>query len=155
MRGELSMRTTLRIDSIDEYRQCVERGFEPLIDDRFELPIELRIEIQRQLFGHVTRGRGNIPQANERFFRWVWERKPHRCEETLRPLHNYSAVYVSHILSRGAHPEMAHDPRNVNILCAEMHNMWENGRRQSMRIWEKNSRIIKILKNEYQEKDNL
>ena len=149
------MRTTLRIDSIDEYRQCVERGFEPLIDDRFELPIELRIEIQRQLFGHVTRGRGNIPQANERFFRWVWERKPHRCEETMRPLHNYSAVYVSHILSRGAHPEMAHDPRNVNILCAEMHNMWENGRRQSMRIWEKNSRIIKILKNEYQEKDNL
>lgn len=155
MRGELSMRTTLRIDSIYEYRQCVERGFEPLIDDRFELPIELRIEIQRQLFGHVTRGRGNIPQANERFFRWVWERKPHRCEETMRPLHNYSAVYVSHILSRGAHPEMAHDPRNVNILCAEMHNMWENGRRQSMRIWEKNSRIIKILKNEYQEKDNL
>lgn len=144
------MRTTIAIESIAEYRLCVERGFEPLIDDRFELPIALRVEIQRQLFGHVTHGRGNIPQANEHFFRWVWDHKPHRCEETMRPLHQYSAVYISHILSRGAHPEMAHDPRNVNILCAEMHARWENGDRHSMRVWRNNKKTIEKLKNEYE-----
>lgn len=138
------------IADAEDYRLCVERGFEPLIDDRFELPIALRVAIQRQIFGHTTRGRGYVPQANERFYRWVWEHKPHICEETMRPLREYSSVYCSHILARGAHPEMAHDPRNINILCAEMHAKWENGDRHLMRIWQKNSAIIKKLKNEYQ-----
>ena len=134
-----------------EYDYCVKHGYEPLIDTRdFCLDIRLRVEIQRELFGHCVFGRGDIPKANERFFRWVWAHKPHRCEETLRPLYNYSAVYCSHILTRGAYPEMAHDPRNINILCFEMHNRWENGDRQKMRIYSGNIKIIELLKKEYQ-----
>lgn len=73
-----------------EYEYCVARGYEPLLDIRnFRLDIRLRVEIQRELFGHCVLGRGDIPVANQRFFRWVWEHKPHRCEETLRPLHNF------------------------------------------------------------------
>lgn len=68
----------------------------------------------------------------------------------MKPLREYSSVYVSHILTRGAHPDMAHDPRNINILCFNHHNQWENGDRRAMRIYEKNVETIELLKNEYQ-----
>lgn len=128
-----------------EYDYIVSRGFEPLLDtNHFRMDIRLRIAIQREKFGT-----GHTPEENERFYRWVWEHKPHYCEETMRPLPNYSATFVSHILTRGANPEMAHDPRNVNILCFEMHNKWENGDRKGMRIYPANAMRIQELKNEY------
>lgn len=132
---------------MDEYRYIVNEGFCPLIDyKRFSMDIELRKAIQKELFG---RGRIDTMQANEKFFKWVWAHKPHYCEETMRPLSQYSATYCSHILTRGAFPEMANDPRNINILCLEAHNRWENGDRQNMRIYPKNVRIIEMLKKEY------
>jgi hypothetical protein len=53
-------------------------------------------------------------------------------------------------MTRGAYPEMTHDPRNINILCFEMHNRWENGDRQKMRIHPGNVRVVELLKKEYQ-----
>ena len=118
----------------------------------FRMDIRLRVEIQRELFGHCVFGRGaNIMAANERFIRWGWEHKPHRCEETLKPLANYSAGYCSHNLTRGAHREIAHDPRNINILCFESHNRWENGDRERMTIYPANMRLIELIKSEYQQ----
>lgn len=129
-------------------RECYEfarlHGLEPLIDRHFALEINLRVSIQRELFGT-----GHTPEENEKFYRWCWEHYRHQCAETMRPLYNYSAVYISHILTRGAHPEMAHDPRNVNILCFEAHNRWENGDRESMRIYQANLLTIEQLKKEY------
>lgn len=131
-----------------EYDYCVDRGFNPLIDTRnFSMDIKLRVAIQQELFG---RGIRDTMVANERFFRWVWAHKPHICEETMRPLRHYSAVYCSHILTRGAFPEMATDPRNINLLCFEQHNRWENGDRENMRIYPGNMATIELLKNEYQ-----
>lgn len=128
-----------------EYDLIRAHFIEPLLGlDLFPMDIRLRVAIQRELFGT-----GHTPEENERFYRWCWDHMPHRCAETMRPLHPYSAVYVSHILTRGAHPEMAHDPRNVNILCFEMHNRWENGDRENMRIYQSNQRIIEQLKTEY------
>lgn len=132
------------IDTRSGYDYAVSRGFEPLIDRRFELPIELRVEIQRAKFGA-----GHSPEENERFYQWCWAHLPHVCEETGKPLRQYSAVYVSHILTRGAHPEAAHDPRNVNILSFEQHNVWENGDRERMRIWTGNKLRIEQIKSEY------
>jgi len=137
------------ISSIEEYEYCTNRGYNPLLDNRFSLEISLRIEIQRELFGQCVFGRGDVEKANERFYRWIWKHKPHQCEETMKPLHSYSSIYISHILTRGAFPEMAHDPRNVNILCGEMHNLWENGNRSSMRIYQKNVSTIELLTSEY------
>lgn len=144
---------TIIIDDRESYNYVVSRGYQPLLDIKlFKMDIRLRVEIQRELFEHCITGRGaNIMAANERFFRWVWEHKPHRCEETLKPLANYSAVYCSHILTRGAFPEIAHDPRNINILCFESHNRWENGDRERMRIYPANMRLIELLKSEYQQ----
>ena len=134
-----------------EYDTAVSSGFEPLIDPRFDMAIELRVEIQHEKFG---RGRINTRQADGRFFRWVWQHKPHRCEETLQPLEEYSAAYCSHILTRGAHPEMANDPRNINILCLPMHERWGHGDRKRMRIYQKNQKIIDKLRREYSAYEN-
>lgn len=134
----------IEIETREEYDLCRKNGLEPLLDKRFAIDIRLRVEIQRERFG-----KGHTPSENERFYRWMWEHKPHICEECMRPLRGYSATYVSHILTRGAHPEAAHDPRNVNILCFQHHAMWENGSRELMRIYGKNCKTIDKIKQEY------
>lgn len=138
------------ISTPEEYEYSVMRGFAPLIDTKhFQMDINLRVAIQQKLFGRGVIGK-DIMQANAKFFRWIWDNKPHYCEETMRPLKQYSAVYCSHILTRGAYPEMATDPRNINILCFEAHNRWENGDKENMRIYARNLRIIEELKKDYQ-----
>lgn len=127
-----------------EYELCKARGYEPLMDRRFAMDIHLRVSIQRELFGT-----GHTPEENEKFYRWVWDHSPHYCAECMRPLTQYSATYVSHIMTRGAHPETAHDCRNVNILCFSHHSVWENGDRKSMRIYAINQLTIEQLKKEY------
>lgn len=138
------MMQPVHIVTRSEYDYCKAQGFEPLIDRRFAMEITLRVAIQRELFGT-----GHTPAENERFYRWCWDHYPHICAETMRPLRHYSATYISHILTRGAYPEMAHDPRNVNILSFEMHNRWENGDRENMRIYPSNQLIINELLQEY------
>lgn len=139
------MRQPIPINTREEYDLCVAHGLQPLLDDRFAMDISLRVCIQREQFG-----RGHTPEENERFYRWCWAHLPHICEETMRPLWNYSAVHISHILTRGAHPDMAHDPRNVNILCLEAHNRWENGERRGMRIYLRNCDTMRMLRDEYE-----
>lgn len=129
------------------YESAVKRELDPLCADAWKLPmsIELRKEIQREMFGK------NNAVGNEKFYRYCLKHKPMICEECKKPIRNPSAVNVSHILSRGAHPECSHDPRNVNILCWACHQKWENGDRQGMLIYENNQRIINQLKKEYNE----
>ena len=128
-----------------DYEQARKEGFEPLIDKNFEMPIKLRVELQRELFGK----NGN-QEANQKFYAWTWNYSDHWCSECMLPLYDYSATYISHILTRGAHPEMAHDPRNINILCPKCHNTWEHATtRGSMRIYLSNLQRIDDLTKEY------
>lgn len=134
----------IAIDTRADYDYCRTQGFEPLNDRRFVMEHRLRVSIQRELFGT-----GHTPEENERFYRWCWQHKPHICEECMKPLKEYSATYISHIRTRGAFPEMAFDCRNVNILCFNHHNQWENGDRKSMRIYGVNEFTIEQLEREY------
>lgn len=148
-----TMKTKFNIETVEEFNTISNRGYNPLFVDCFTIDINLRIDIQREFFGHSLLSKGNILKANDRFYHYMWENKPHQCEECQKPLKNYSSAFISHILSRGAFPEMAHDVRNVNILCFNHHNQWENGERKIMRIFPKNQNIIKILKFEYENKE--
>lgn len=139
----------IKIDSIEEYIYCESRGYTPIIDKKFDVEIKLRVKVQKRIFGNFAFGKNKIPVANDLFYHFVWENKNHICEECQKPLSNYSSVYISHILSKGANAEMAHDPRNANILCFECHGKWENGNRERMRIYPSNQRIISKLKQEY------
>lgn len=144
------MQLPINISDADEYRYAVSRGYQPLQDwKKFKLPVQLRIDIQREQFGKSYLSKGDVVQANQRFYYWCWEHKSNYCEECAKPLHNYSSVFISHILTRGARPEIAHDPRNVNILCYKHHEQWETGKRQLMRIYKTNLFIIELLKTDY------
>lgn len=132
------------IDTRPDYDYCVAQGYEPLVDRRFVMAHQLRVSVQREKFGT-----GHTPEENERFYRFCWKHKPHICEECMKPLKEYSATYISHIRTRGAFPEMAFDCRNVNILCFNHHNQWENGERKIMRIYGVNEFTIENLEREY------
>lgn len=135
------------IETREEYDYVVKRGYEPLVDDRFPMEHRLRVEIQREKFGK------NNAEGNRKFYKFCLLHYPHICENCGKPIENPWAMNVSHILSRGSHPEMAFDPRNVNILCAGCHAAWEHATtRYHLRMWfvEKNERTIEQLKQEYQ-----
>ncbi len=134
------------IEDLECYEYAKSKGYEPLTDKRFEVPIKVRIDVQRYLFGA-----GHTPAENERFYRYCWDLYPHICEECMRPLTQFSATYISHIRTRGAFPEAAHDVRNVNILCFKHHNQWETGNRKAMRIYPGNVQTIEQLTKEYNE----
>lgn len=72
----------------------------------------------------------NIWQKNEDFDGYCY------CEECGLPL-EYSASFVSHNLSRGAHPEpfFRWNENNVSILCIDHHRQWEVGNRKEMKIY--------------------
>lgn len=134
------------IEDLECYKYAKSKGYEPLTDKRFEMPIKVRIDVQRYLFGA-----GHTPAENEKFYRYCWDLYPHICEECMRPLTQFSATYISHIRTRGAFPEASHDVRNVNILCFKHHNQWETGNRKAMRIYPGNVQTIEQLTKEYNE----
>lgn len=135
------------VNTREEYEALLQRGIDALCDDRYHLEIHLRREIQKEKFG------GNNAEGNAKFYAYCLHHKPLVCENCGKPIRHPSATNVSHILTRGAHPEMAFDCRNINILCFECHNLWEHKpTRDRLRLWfvEKNERTIEQLKQEYQ-----
>lgn len=136
------------IETVEEFNLCMGRGRNPLFLKTFTIDFNLRLEWQKETFG-----RYDIQKANEMFYRYMWENKPHICEECQKPLNFYSSSFISHIISRGSSPEMAHDVRNINILCLKHHNQWETGERKTMRIFAGNQKIIQTLKKEYANKE--
>lgn len=115
-----------------------------LLLEIFIINRDLRREIIAYLFEKQS------PENDSKYYRWMWEMKPHWCENCGKPLKNYWAGYVSHILSRGAHTELRYDPLNSNILCYECHQIWETGKRwkkEAMYIYPINMKIIQYLTN--------
>jgi hypothetical protein len=133
----------VEITNREDYDALLKRGIDCLYDKRYHLEIGLRREIQREKFGT------NTIANNQKFYRFCIEHLPMVCEECGKPITHPSAINVSHILTKGSNPAMAYDCRNVNILCPEHHSVWENGDRQSMRIYDRNNERIELLKQEY------
>ena len=141
------------IASIDDYLDELSLGNQPLSNwKKYAIDFLLRMDIQQQLFGKTQLSKGNIPTANQKYYAWKWDNSLNVCEECAKPLHNYSSYYISHILTRGSHPEMAHDPRNSRILCDKCHDLTENeDTHRELKIYEVDLIIIEILKYEYQQ----
>lgn len=63
------------------------------------------------------------------------------CEETGAQLGDdfnpkQHGMCISHILSKGAYPELYYDPENINILHPNQHLIWEFGDKAKMRIFD-------------------
>lgn len=131
----------IELSTREEYDLVVKRGFAPLMGHPFVLPIELRDEIQQELF-----------KRDEDFYHYFYENHPTQtCEEHGHPIREYSAKNVSHILTRGGWPEMRYDLRNANLLCLKSHQDWESERRGKMNIYYNNVLMMEKLQMDYHE----
>lgn len=68
----------------------------------------------------------------------IWAERPHTCEECQRslPINPPPKIYFSHLLSKGAHPDLRHDPMNIVLHCPPCHRAWEtSGKMREMRTY--------------------
>lgn len=74
----------------------------------------------------------------------IWASRPHVCFESGEPLGNKPEAFMfSHVLSKGAHPELRHDPNNIVLHSFESHQKWEFGKnRESMETFKKKREYI-------------
>ena len=142
-----------KINSVEEFDLAVENNFEPLTDNRFDIQIDVRIQVQNEMFSNSSLSQRNVGKSNQKFYKYCWDRSSKFCEECGVEIPQYSASCVSHILPRSAYPEMRFDPRNVNILLPYFHQAWEDPiAKLRMRIYSKNQATIEQLKTEYNER---
>jgi len=147
----------INISTFEELDLCLKHGINPLFWNRFiKLEIGFRIEVQNRLFGKSELGKVDVLKANDKFYHYCFEHSTLHCEncgQKVYKLRNiegcYSAIYISHILTRGSNPNIAHDPRNHNFLCPKCHDKWETGNRKEMLIYLDNQIVIKELKQDY------
>ena len=128
-----------------KYYLCEECNYKRLHGDKPRKKHPLRSQSKKHLF---TRAQ------EERCYEEVFNSKSHRCEECGVEL---SSVFrdedgrvvdryqYSHILSKGAWPELRFHPKNFNRLCMSCHTRWESGDRKSMSIFERNKVVIEGL----------
>ena len=134
------------VNTREEYEALLKHGIDALSDSRYHMEINLRRRIQKEKFGK------NDDEGNAKFYHYCLTHFPMVCENCGKPIRYPWATNVSHILTRGAHPEMAFDPRNISILCAQCHELYEHSTtRDQLRMWyvEKTERIKEELKREY------
>lgn len=129
---------SIKISSLQDFKSVRKYGLNPFLNENFEMDIYSRVKIQNQFF-----------KSDSDFYRFCWDNMAHFCEETGLKLRSYSACFISHILSRGAFPEMRYDMRNINILSLPEHQKWESEKKINMYIYQKNMKRIELLKSEY------
>ena len=69
----------------------------------------------------------------------IWATRPHVCDncEKRLPATPVKANF-SHLLTKGSHPELRHDPENIVLSCIPCHNLWEFGKnRETMATYQK------------------
>jgi len=73
----------------------------------------------------------------------------HKCEECGSPLPDkfkddngkvIAKWRYSHIIPKSIHSKLRHVVKNINHLCFDCHQEWENGNKESMSIFEKNKK---------------
>lgn len=59
----------------------------------------------------------------------IWLKRPHKCENCCTYLgEEPKTFYFSHIKSKGAYPELRLVEENIEILCLNCHQAWENNK---------------------------
>jgi hypothetical protein len=116
----------------------------------------------RQQIKPISKKGNSQVKEDEKTYEEVWESKLVKCCENCgvylgEEFRNFEGKVrdkrmFSHILSKGAYPEMRNDIRNFNLLCPSCHDKWEFlslEKRKKMAIYVKNLEVIQILKEEY------
>jgi hypothetical protein len=78
----------------------------------------------------------------------IWAERPHFSEVSGRYLGEMPmSYYFSHVLSRGAYPELSHDKRNIVLMTLDEHQLWEFGSvPKNDKNWDKILKLKESLK---------
>lgn len=88
-------------------------------------------------------------KLDEDFYELCFNQSDHKCEECSTKLPDIfrdanSKVVArwrySHIIPKSIASNLRHVVKNINHLCLECHGRWENGDRENMKIYSKNSK---------------
>ena len=83
----------------------------------------------------------------------IWATRAHVCDNCERRLPaTHVKANFSHLLTKGSHPDLRHDPENIVLSCYACHNLWEFGKnREDMATYKKH--LPYMIKNGFVPKD--
>lgn len=84
-----------------------------------------------------------IASEDSKFFKEIWEERPHKSEISGKPLRTYSPTYMSHILTKGAYPKARHWKENIMLMTFLEHQEWEFADRSTAHFKAKFSKALK------------
>jgi len=69
----------------------------------------------------------------------IWNSRAHVCDNCDKRLPATPVkANFSHLLTKGSHPDLRHDPENIVLSCIPCHNLWEFGKnRETMATYQK------------------
>lgn len=98
----------------------------------------------------IFKNKNKNANADSRFYKRIldkWETDGELyCKECGIPIEEPSASNVAHILSRGAFPQLRHDPENVICLCFDCHFQLDHGDPTTMELYDYLQRLKEDLK---------
>ena len=107
-----------------------------------------RKPVKRTPVKKVSSKRATVLKGDAAFYQEIWKERPHNCVNCSRYLgENLQPHFMSHILSKGAYPQLRWVKENINVLCLGCHNKWEFGVKEKMAIFAINEPVIERLKN--------
>lgn len=67
-------------------------------------------------------------QGELALYKKLWGERPHKCSIKTcgRLLAVFNLRYFSHCVSKGSHPELKLNEKDIDILCYPCHILWEN-----------------------------
>lgn len=135
----------------EEYRPCSACGIEHKIFDRNKwLCKKCAIERKKRKIDRKTAQLGDN-DLQIVFFN-IWQEREHKCYHCGRRLGNEpKAIYFSHILSRGAHPKLRCEPKNIVLACPKCHRIYDFGDRNQLERQVPEELIEELLKIERDE----
>lgn len=93
----------------------------------------------------------SVIKKDEEVYEKVFNSSNHRCEECHTQLNTefrddegrvIMRARYSHILPKGAYPQLRHNEDNFNNLCPTCHHRYEFGDKENMKIFKKNEEIV-------------
>ena len=92
-------------------------------------------------------------QADIKFFKEIWNERPHYCEITGAFLGDeFNPVFFSHILTKASHPKFRLLKENILLMSYKIHTEWEFNSRSTPMFKHRFKRALYIhdkLKNKY------
>lgn len=92
--------------------------------------------------------------SDREWYLYQFKSKPNECEECGTWLPDefedengniYCISQYSHIITKGSNGKLRHHKLNCNRLCPDHHDQWEFGKRENMKIFESNQKLIEIM----------